>query len=63
MLFIAFAIKVYVDGNWHVPISTWTLDYVVGSMITILIWIAAIFAIPAAIGLAWWISHVMTKKP
>ena len=62
LLFLAFAIKVYVDGNWHVPISTWTLDYVVGSMITILIWIAAIFAIPAAIGLVWWISRDMTKK-
>ena len=62
LLFIAFAIKVYIDGNWNSAISTWTLDYVVGSMITILIWIAAIFAIPAAIGLAWWISHEMTKK-
>jgi hypothetical protein len=63
LLFIAFAIKVYVDGNWNVAISTWTLDYVVGSMITILIWIAAIFAIPAAIGVIWWIRHKMNKKP
>jgi ribosomal protein S4E len=55
--------KVYVDGNWNVAISTWTLDYVVGSMITILIWIAAIFAIPAAIGVIWWIRHEMNKKP
>jgi hypothetical protein len=63
LLFIAFAIKVYVDGNWNVAISSWTLDYVVGSMITILIWTVAIFAIPAAIGLIWWIRHEMTKKP
>ena len=63
LLFIAFAIKVYVDGNWNVAISTYTLDYVVGSMITILVWIVAIFAIPATIGVIWWIRHEMNKKP
>lgn len=62
MLFIAFALKVYVDGNWNVPISTYTLDYVVGSMITILVWIVAIFGIPAIIGIIWWLSRGM-KKP
>ena len=61
LLFIAFAIKVYVDGNWNVAISTWTLDYVVSSIITILIWIAAIFAIPATIVLVWWIRHELNK--
>jgi hypothetical protein len=59
LLFIAFAIKVYVDGNWNVAISTYTLDYVVGSMVTILIWTGAIFAIPAIIGLIWWLRHEM----
>jgi len=63
LLFIAFAIKVYVDGNWNVAIATWTLDYVVGSMITILIWTAVIFGIPIAIGIVWWIRHEMKKKP
>ena len=62
LLFIAFALKVYVDGNWNVAISTYTLNYVVGSMVTILLWIAAIFAIPATIGLIWWIRHEMNKK-
>ena len=57
LLFIAFAIKVYVDGQWNAPIAGFSLDYVVGSMITILIWIAAIFAIPAIIGLVWWITR------
>jgi hypothetical protein len=33
------------------------LDYVVGSMITILIWAVAILAIPAVIGIVWWINH------
>ncbi len=63
LLFIAFAIKVYVDGNWNTAIAGWTLDYVVGSMITILVWIVAIFAIPAVIGVIWWIRHEMNKKP
>jgi hypothetical protein len=63
LLFIAFAIKVYVDGNWNVAISSWTLNYVVGSMITILMWIVAIAAIPATIGIIWWIRYEMNKKP
>jgi len=63
LLFIAFAIKVYVDGNWNSAISTWTLDYVAGSMITILVWIAALFAIPAIIGVVWWIRHETNKNP
>jgi len=62
LFFIAFAIKVYVDGNWNAPISTFTLNYVVGSMITILEWCAVIFGIPVAIALAWWISREM-KRP
>ncbi len=63
LLFVAFALKICVDGNWNAAISTYTLDYVVGSMVTILIWIAAIFAIPATIGLIWWVHHEINKKP
>jgi hypothetical protein len=61
LLFIAFAIKVYLDGNWNVAISIYTLNYVIGSMFTILIWIVAIAAIPAIIGLIWWIRHEINK--
>jgi hypothetical protein len=60
---IAFAIKVYIDGNWNVPIATWTLDYVVYSMLTILLWGLVIFGIPATIGVIWWIRHELSKKP
>lgn len=63
LLFIAFALKVYIDGNWNVAISTYTFDYVVGSMITILAWVVVILGIPAAIGLIWWIRHEMNQKP
>lgn len=61
LAFIAFAIKVYVDGNWYVPVSTFSLDYVVGSMVTILVWAAAIFAIPAVIVLIWWVTSGRKK--
>jgi predicted membrane channel-forming protein YqfA (hemolysin III family) len=63
LAFIAFAIKVYVDGNWYVPIASFTLDYVVGSMITILIWTVAIFAIPAIVLLIWWVTSGRKKHP
>jgi hypothetical protein len=62
-MFIAFAIKVYFDGNWYLPISSFTLDYVVGSIVTILIWIAVIFAIPAIIVLIWWLTSGRNKNP
>jgi flagellar basal body-associated protein FliL len=62
LFFIAFCIKLYIDGNWDIPVASWTFDYVVNSMITILIWTAIIFGIPAALGVIWWISHEMKKK-
>jgi hypothetical protein len=49
LFFVAFCLKVYVDGNWNVAISSWTLDYVVNSIITIIVWAAIIFGIPAII--------------
>jgi len=57
LLFIAFAVKVYVDGNWNVPIASYSVNYVVGSCITILAWVAVVFGIPVAIGLTWWASR------
>jgi hypothetical protein len=60
--FILFCIKVYADGNWNVPISTWTVNYVVGSMILILALLAAIVGIPGAIVGIWWVRREM-KKP
>jgi hypothetical protein len=57
IVFIAFSIKVYIDGNWNVPFLTWTLDYLVNSVLTALAWILIIIGIPAALGLIWWISR------
>ncbi len=61
LFFLAFALKVYVDGNWDIPMATYTLNYVVGSMITILEWVVVIFGIPAAIALTWWVSRQLKK--
>ena len=57
LLFLAFCLKVYFDGNWDVPIATFSLSYVVGSMITIITWASVILGIPAAIVLVWWIRR------
>ena len=54
LFFLGFCIKVYFDGNWNVPISTFSLNYVVGSLITILAWSAIVIGIPAAIVAIWW---------
>jgi hypothetical protein len=50
-------VKVCVDVNWNAAIADFKLKYVVGSIVTILILIAVIFAIPSAIAFIWWISH------
>ena len=57
------AIKVYLDGNWDLPISSWTLDYVVDSSISILIWGAIVFGIPAIIIGLIWLSQEIRKNP
>jgi hypothetical protein len=49
LFFVTFCLKVYIDGNWDMPISTWTLEYVVDSIITLLFWGAIIIGIPAII--------------
>jgi hypothetical protein len=62
LFFVAFCIKVYLDGNWNFAITSWTLDYVVGSIITILVWCAIIFGIPAIIIAIIWLSYEIKKK-
>ena len=61
LFFVAFCLKVYIDGNWNVAIASFTLDYVVNSMITIMVWTAIIFGIPAIIIGLIWLSREMKK--
>jgi Sec-independent protein secretion pathway component TatC len=62
LFFVAFCLKVYMDGNWDVAIASWTLDYVVNSMITILVWTAVVFGIPAIIIGLIWLSREIKKN-
>jgi hypothetical protein len=61
LFFIAFCIKVYIDGKWDVAIGSFTVNYVVGSMVTILEWGLIILGIPAVIALAWWLNREMKR--
>lgn len=63
LVFIAFCIKVFLDGRWNVAIGTWTLDYLVYSLLWTFIWLAIIFGIPATIALLAWLAYEMKKKP
>ncbi len=62
LLFIAFALKVYIDGNWSQAIASWSIDYVVGSMVTILLWIVTIFVIPSIVVFVWWLTRGKNKQ-
>jgi len=62
LLFVAFCLKVYIDGRWNVPIASWTLDYVVESMISLLAWSAIVFGIPAIIIGLIYLSHEIRKS-
>ncbi|KYK22900.1 hypothetical protein AYK24_08260 [Thermoplasmatales archaeon SG8-52-4] len=59
---IVFIIKIYFDGNWDLPISTWKFDYLVYSYLWAIIWILVIFGIPIVIGATWWLRHEMKKS-
>ncbi len=61
LIFLGLMIKVYLDGNWNVPFSTWTFDYLVSSIVWIFIVCAIIFGIPIAIGVILWIRWEMKK--
>jgi len=63
LVFIVFCIKVFTDGNWNVAFATWTLDYLVYSWLSALIWVLIIFGIPIVLGIIWWIRHEMQKTP
>jgi len=63
LVWIGFLIKVYTDGNWNVAVATWTLDYLVSSFLSVLMWIIIIFGIPGiVIGLIWWIANKKGKS-
>jgi hypothetical protein len=54
---LGFVLKVYLDGNWNSPFSTWTFDYLVYSYVAVLLVVAAVFLIPALVGGTWWLHR------
>lgn len=57
LFWIAFIIRVYLDGNWNVAVSSWTLDYFVYTSVWTVIWLLIIFGIPlTVIGIIWWVT-------
>lgn len=63
LFFIAFLVLVYLDGNWDVPFSTWTFDYLVYTGLTAVLWIVVIFGIPLLIGGVWWLHREIKSEP
>ena len=61
LFFIAFAIKIYLDGNWDVAISTWDFNYLVYSGLLAVIAVLLIIGIPALIGGLWWLSRELKR--
>ncbi|MDD1770459.1 MAG: hypothetical protein LUO79_05170 [Methanomassiliicoccales archaeon] len=54
---IVFVIKIYTDGNWNLPFSNWTVDYVVNSYVLAIVVVAIIVAVPILIGGTWWLRR------
>jgi hypothetical protein len=63
LFFVAFCIKLYIDGNWGTPIANFSFDYIVSSVVTILAWGLVIVGIPAVIGGAWWLHREISRTP
>ena len=59
---MGFLLKVYLDGNWGLVFSEWSLDYLVYSYLTVFAWFALIAGIPLLIGLVWWIHSQIQKS-
>ena len=53
---VLFMIKVWWDGNWWQPISTWEFDYVIGIFVWILLLLAIVIGIPVLLGGTWYIT-------
>jgi len=61
IIFIAFVIKIILDGNWNWPFAEWGINYLVYSWFIAFIWIAVICGIPMLIGGLWWLNREMNK--
>ena len=61
--YILLMIKVYMDGNWDLPISAWSFDYLVGSILWIILVIAVLAGVPMALYAIWYFSTLDKGEP
>jgi len=62
LLFIAWLIVVWSDGNWNLPFNSWTFDYWVYSCLAAVGWILVIFGIPLALIVFFWMRKEITEE-
>jgi hypothetical protein len=63
LFFLVFLLKVYLDGNWNLPFSSWTFDYLVDSMVWVFVSVLIVFGIPALIAGLWWLRRQVNRVP
>ena len=61
LVFIAFAIKISLDGNWDMAFSAWSFDYLVYSWVVALISVLVVLGIPALVGGTWWLRREVMR--
>ena len=57
LLFIGLCIYVFMDGNWLTPFGSLSIGYFAYAWITVFIWAAIIFSIPAVIIGIYWLAR------
>ena len=62
LIFIVFAILVYLDGKWNVAIASWKFDYLVYTCLSAVFWIFIIFGIPMAVGGLLYLRYELKKR-
>lgn len=63
LLFLVFLLKVYLDGNWNLPLSDWTFDYLIGSVLWVFVAVLIVLGIPALIAGLWWLRREARRAP
>ncbi len=58
---VVFIIKIYADGNWNLPFSNWSLDYLIGSYLLALVVVVAIVGVPILIGGSWYLHRELKR--
>ncbi len=61
LIFLTWLIIIYVENNWNTPFITWSIEYLVFSWISAILWDLLIFGVPLCVVLILWIRHEMME--